>query len=169
MAIANLKRRRMLSPAAIARAPLSELEKMVRPSGFYKQKARYLQALARHIVDTYRGDISKMQERSLGELREELLGIPGIGPETADSILLYALRMPSFVVDAYSYRLLDRLGMKLSPDYDSAKALFEDALKKDVKDLADMHALIVMHCKRQCARSPRCGDCCLSGCPSKRE
>lgn len=170
MAISNLKRRRMLSPRALARAPLSDIERTIRPSGFYKQKARYVKALAVHVLECYGGDISAMGGKPMSELRDELLGIPGIGPETADSILLYSLDLPSFVVDAYTYRLLARLGMNPGRDYDALKTRFEESLDCDVKDLADMHALIVLHCKRHCTKAPRCSDCCVSArCPSDRE
>jgi len=155
---------------ALARARLSTVERIVRPSGFYRQKARHIRGLAKHVVEKYEGDIAGMRDRPMSELREELLEIPGIGPETADSILLYALDKPSFVVDAYTYRLLDRLGMRIGEDYDDVKTTFEKALGRRVEALADMHALIVMHCKRVCTKVSRCGECCVSErCPSKRE
>jgi endonuclease-3 related protein len=160
----------MLSPGALSKANLSEIEDMIRPSGFYKQKARYVRALARHIVERYHGQMAGMLRRPMHELRRELLDIRGIGPETADSILLFALGLPSFVVDAYTLRLLARLGTNLGRDYDATKRLFERALGRDVKALSDMHALIVIHCKEQCMKSPRCGECYLRArCPSKRE
>jgi len=169
-AISELKRRRMLSPRALAKAPLPRIESMVRQSGFYKQKARYLKALSRHIVENYGGHIAEMRGRPLADLRKELLGIPGIGRETADSILLYVLGVPSFVVDAYTFRLMGRLGMSSVRDYDIMKARFETALDHNVKDLADMHALIVLHCKTQCRKGARCGECCVRvKCPSNRE
>ncbi len=168
--MSNLKKMHMLSAGRLAGARKSDVEKAIRPSGFYKQKARYLIAFSKHVVAKYRGDIRKMRLRPLDNLRKELLDIPGIGPETADAIILYAIGMPSFVVDAYTFRLLERLGLKPGRDYDSLKARVEDELGNDVHELADMHALIVMHCKTQRTKGHRCGDCCLSAeCPSKRE
>jgi len=169
-AISNLKKRGMLAPLALARARPSDVEEATTPSGFYKQKARSVIALAGHINEKYDGNIEGMVGRPLDEVRNELLALRGIGPETADSILLYALGMPSFVVDAYSLRLLERLGMNPGDDYDRLKARFEAALQRVVKDLADMHALIVIHCKEVCLKSPKCWECFMSDrCPSKRE
>ncbi len=159
----------MMSPRSIAEAKLAQVMTAIKPAGFYTQKARYLRAFALHILSRYHGDMRNMRRRPVKELREELLGIPGVGPETADSILLYGLSKPSFVVDAYTFRLLDRLGMNPGHDYYELKSRFEKELGADVKKLADMHALIVEHCKRQCAAGARCGECCVSSrCPSKR-
>ena len=159
-----------MSPSAIAKAKSAEIEKAIWPSGFYRQKARYLRAFSLFVVERYGGNMAGMKRRPLTVLRTELLEIPGIGPETADSILLYGLGMPSFVLDAYTFRLLDRLGMRPGRDYDKLESRFEKELRADTKNMANMHALIVEHCKRQCTTGPRCGECCVSThCPSKRE
>ena len=103
-------------------------------------------------------------------VRLGLLALPGIGPETADSILLYALDMPSFVVDAYTFRLLDRLGVGCTGGYEGVKDAFEHALGLDVARLGKAHALIVEHSKRHCRAVPRCDGCPLAGCcPSEAE
>ncbi len=170
LALENLRKKDLLTPKAIHEAKPAEVQKAIRPAGFYKQKLRYLRAFAGYVVEQYDGRIELMKRKSLAEVREELLEIPGIGPETADSIILYGLGKPSFVVDAYTFRLLDRLGLRPGNDYDNLKARFERELGMNTKRLADMHALIVEHCKRQCTAGRRCGDCCVSrSCPSKHE
>jgi endonuclease-3 related protein len=169
-AISNLKEGQLLSPEAILLVDRRTLERAIRPSGFYRQKAGYLKALSKYVVDKYGASVDRMRSRSTCELREELLGIPGIGPETADSILLYALGKPSFVVDSYTFRLLDRLGMDPAESYDALKAEFERALQNDAKVYSDAHALIVIHCKSKCKKVPECKSCVLSSmCPSNRE
>ncbi|MGQ9587290.1 MAG: endonuclease III domain-containing protein [Thermoplasmata archaeon] len=169
LAVANLRRRRMLSPRAIAAATPNALEFAIRPSGFYKQKAKYLIAFAEHLVSRHKGRIENMCSLPVPQLRKELMALPGIGPETADSILLYALGKPSFVVDAYTVRLMSRLGMGVGKDYDATKEKFETALRGKTKDYCDMHALIVVHCKERCRALPLCPGCPLAkGCSSKR-
>ncbi len=170
MAIANMKKMHLFSPKALAGARRSEIERAIRSSGFYHEKARYISVLSKHVTEKYGGDICAMARRPTNELRNELMELPGIGPETADDILLYALGKPIFVVDAYTFRLLNRLGLKAGRTYDDLKARFEHEFGKDVQKLADMHALIVKHCKTQCTKGKRCGECCLSArCPSKRD
>lgn len=169
-AIKNLKQAGMLAPSAIAGAPLDALEKLIRPSGFYTQKARYLKSFSKSLLKEHGGTMEGMKSWPTTELRAGLLDLDGIGPETADSILLYALGRPSFVVDAYTYRLMARLGYDELGDYDSLRSMFEQALGRDVKALSDMHALIVVHCKEKCRKTPDCRGCVLSRvCPSKRE
>jgi len=169
-AVANLKRSGLMSPKAIARASIARLESAIRPSGFYRQKARYLIAFSKYIVEKYGGSFELMRARPVDRLRIELLGIPGIGPETADSILLYALGKPSFVVDAYTNRLLARLEMTTSKGCDATKRLFESSLRRNVKDYSEMHALIVTHCKTRCRKTPVCDTCPLGDeCPSERK
>jgi len=168
LAIASLKKHRMLSPSAIAGANKKTLESAIRPSGFYKQKAKCLSAFSGYLVSYYKSRIDNMRPLPTERLREEMLSLPGIGPETADSILLYALGKPSFVVDAYTVRLMDRLGIGVGEDYDAIKKKFETVLRGDTKDYSDMHALIVMHCKERCKTIPLCSGCPLAAdCPSK--
>jgi len=169
-AIAELEAQGLLEPEAMASADMRVLEAAIRPSGFYHQKAAYISAFANYLTTRHGGDMKQMRETETTELRRELLELHGVGPETADSILLYALGRPSFVVDAYTIRLLRRLGFREDLDYESVKRRFEVALKGDVEKFKRMHALIVIHCKERCSARPNCLGCPLSGnCPSERE
>lgn len=168
IAIGNLKSSGMMNPVAVCESDEDDLHEAVRPSGFYRQKSRYLRAMSSHLLERYGGDIGRMRARPLGELRSELLSIEGIGRETADTIMLYALELPSFVVDSYSFRLLDRLGIYSGRDYGHVKAMFEGALGLDSRRLSSAHAAVVTHCKEHCMVRPRCDGCPVkSRCPSK--
>jgi endonuclease III related protein len=128
-ALANLRRAGLLSLAGIRRVPLPELERLIRPAGYFRQKAKRLKVFVAYLDRRYGGSLSKLLARSTEELREELLDLNGIGPETADSILLYAGNHPVFVVDAYTRRILARheiLPEKAS--YEEIRELFETAL-----------------------------------------
>ncbi|UCE92417.1 MAG: hypothetical protein JSV90_00310 [Methanobacteriota archaeon] len=160
-AIESLKSEGALCPSRIAAMNMTELESLVRPSGFFRQKARYLKQLASHIEREYSGDITAMSSLPMERVRAELLSLRGVGPETADTIMLYALRMPSFVVDAYTVRLLRRLGICDGDSHASIKAAFEEALDRDIAKLANAHAMIVDHCKSVCRPTPRCVLCPL--------
>ncbi|WP_461828995.1 helix-hairpin-helix domain-containing protein [Aquifex sp.] len=150
-ALNNLKRERLLSFEGIRKVSLKELEKLIKPVGFYRQKARYL----KNFVDTY-PSFKELEKTT----REELLKIKGIGKETADAILLYALDRLSFVVDAYTKRLLFRL-KGIQGNYEEIKSLFEEKLPRDLKMYKEFHALIDEHCKRVCKKKPMCEDCFL--------
>ncbi len=159
-AIKNLKKSKALSPEAIASMPLDRLEELVRPSGFYKQKARRLKDFSQWLVE--KGGIGSLSLIDTDTLREELLSIKGIGPETADSILLYALNRPVFVVDAYTYRIFTRHGIVDEDiDYNELQALFMENLPHDVELFKEYHALIVVVGKSFCKRRPLCGGCPL--------
>ena len=161
-AIKNLKKSKALSPEAIASMPLDRLEELVRPSGFYKQKARRLKDFSQWLVE--KGGIGSLSLIDTDTLREELLSIKGIGPETADSILLYALNRPVFVVDAYTYRIFTRHGIvDEDVDYNELQALFMENLPHDVELFKEYHALIVVVGKSFCKRRPLCGGCPLEG------
>jgi endonuclease-3 related protein len=158
-AISNLKRAGMLSPGSMA-ASGTELEELIRPSGFYRQKAGYLRELCGHIMEKYDGDLDAMFSRPLSALRPELLELRGVGPETADSILLYAGGKPAFVVDAYTVRICRRTGVFGSAKYDEVKEFFEENLKPDVSMFNEFHALLVRLGKEHCrARNPKCAEC----------
>lgn len=168
IALDNLSSSGSLSPKAIREMGEKKLRAYIRPAGFHMQKSRYLVSFASYMEEEFQSDISRMKRVPADQLRRELLDLPGIGPETADSILLYALGKPSFVMDAYTFRLLRRLGRDIGEDYDSAKATFEKALRGKAKDYADMHALIVIHCKERCRKAPICDTCPLyAPCVSK--
>ncbi|MCB2188599.1 MAG: endonuclease III domain-containing protein [Deltaproteobacteria bacterium] len=142
-----------LSPGALA--------ELIRPSGYYNQKEKRLRALLELVNREYGGDPAYMASRSTGTLREELLALKGIGPETADSILCYALGHPVFVVDAYTFRILARHGMAEAPtSYDELQSLFSDNLPPDNQLFNEFHALLVRLGHEYCKKSkPRCAVC----------
>ena len=161
-ALANLSTRSLLDLPAMAALPADELALLIRPSGYYNQKARRLHHLASYIIDIYGGDIGNLLSRPPAELRRELLALEGIGPETADSILLYAARYPFFVIDAYTRRIFGLLG-RLDPDlkYAEMQSIFMDHLPRDPDLFAEYHALLVKLATTSCKTRPQCADCCL--------
>ena len=167
-AIANLRGAGALTPAAVLALGPSELEILVRPAGFFRQKTARLQGLVRYLRDRHEGDLQGWLKQPLAALRTELLSLPGIGPETADSILLYAGGRPSFVVDAYTRRLFGRLGLLTGVEpYDQIRALFMGALPAEVALFNEYHALIVAECKSYCRKTPLCRSCPLfQHCPA---
>lgn len=164
-AIANLRAAGLLSPAALRAAPLAAVEACIRPAGFYRQKARRLKAFVDHLYARHGGDLQAMLGQPWPALRAELLSLPGVGPETADSILCYAAGWPVMVVDAYTRRIFHRLGVLPTPDatYDEMQSLFHAHLPPAVWLFNDYHAQIVALGKEYCRkRAPRCGACPLA-------
>jgi endonuclease-3 related protein len=163
-AIRNLREADLLEPRALARVPLAELEELIRPAGYYRVKARRLRALLKYLIHRHNGSLEKMFAADLATLRGELLSINGIGPETADSILLYAGNLPIFVVDAYTHRILSRHGwIDFDADYYQIQEYFLEQLPEDVKLYNEYHALLVRVGKDYCRKSqPRCGECPLA-------
>ncbi len=164
-AIANLRSARMLTPSAIHRVRTPRLAGLVRPSGYFRQKAKKLKAFVRFLQAGYGGSLKRMFQTPTNELREKLLSVHGIGPETADSILLYAGNHPVFVVDAYTHRIFGRHGITgVKPDYENVRALFEASLPRQPELFNEFHALIVNTGKNWCRKSsPRCEECPLRG------
>jgi len=163
-AIENLKEHDLLDPQALHELTEEQLAELVRPSGFFRVKARRLKALLDWLMEQVQGDLERLRRRRLSRLRAELLSVAGIGPETADSILLYALEKPTFVVDAYTRRVLHRhrlIGDRAS--YDETKALFESNLPRDAGLFNEYHALLVELGKRFCRPRPRCRSCPARG------
>lgn len=161
-AIQNLREAGLMEPRRLARIPLAELEELIRPAGYYRIKARRLRNLLELIVRRYGGSLEQMFSTRMDVLREELLGVQGVGPETADSILLYAGQMPTFVVDAYTYRVLSRHGwIGFDADYDQIKEYFESQLPLDVQLFNEYHALLVRVGHLHCRRIPKCRGCPL--------
>jgi endonuclease-3 related protein len=162
-AIANLKSNGLLSPSGIEAAELSRLEEPLRPSGYFRQKARKLKAFVHFLSAEFDRSLEKMFQTPTGVLRDKLLGVFGIGPETADSILLYAGRHPVFVVDAYTRRMLTRHGWAdEDADYEEVRALFESEWGPNAALFNEFHALIVNTGKQWCRRNaPRCEQCPL--------
>ena len=161
-AIANLRAADALSCAAINGLSPAELEELIRPSGFFRQKAQRLQLFSGYLRDHYQGSLESMLQQPLAEVRRELLAQKGIGPETADSILLYAGDHPSFVIDAYTLRLFSRIGLFNSQQtYDTARQYFMDQLPAQTQFYNEYHALIVIQCKENCRKRPLCPGCPL--------
>lgn len=161
-AIKNLKADGKLSPEGIKNVPLAELAKLIRPSGFFNVKARRVKAFIHWLFSRYEGSLSRMFSQDLQTLRNELLSVKGIGPETADSILLYAGNMPAFVVDAYTHRIFSRHGFIAEEStYEEMKSFFEERLPKDVKLFNEYHALLVHIGKRYCKPKKACEPCPL--------
>ena len=168
LAIGRLKEADALSPTAMRGMEPDTLASLVYSSGFYNTKAQRLKALLEYIGDTYEDDIAAMRLEDCAKLRRELLAVRGIGEETADAILLYALGKPSFVIDAYTRRLFKRLGIvPESEAYSAYQRMFSDNLPCDAELFGEYHALIVEHCKVACRTKPVCEGCCLlSVCPT---
>jgi endonuclease-3 related protein len=161
-AIENLRRAEILEPVAIAGLATEQLARHLRPSGYFNVKAKRLQALC-HWLLTEQSPESLETET----LRRRLLSIHGIGPETADDILLYAYQRPVFVIDAYTRRLLSRLGLLDGGlSYEALRAIFEQVLPSDVALFNEYHALIDHHAKQVCRPKPTCEACFLrTRCP----
>lgn len=162
--ITNLKDQGLLSFEAMAAMPHAALAECLRPSGYFNVKASRLQNLFAMVESRYNGDLDRLAQDELPSLRQALLSVSGIGPETADSIILYATGKPIFVVDAYSYRILSRHGIISDDgaDYHTMQELFMDALPADPALFNEYHALIVRTGKEFCKKNnPRCDSCPL--------
>ena len=162
-AIKNLRRERLLTPRAIENVAFARLARLIRSSGYFLQKAKKLKAFVRFLRLEYRGSLAAMFRAPTPMLREQLLAVHGIGPETADSILLYAGEHPVFVVDAYTRRILERHNLaEPKHSYEELRRLFEHSLSADAALYNEFHALIVHTGKHHCrAREPRCSECAL--------
>ena len=163
IAIRNLRQEKLLTPRAIETVSLARLARLVRSSGYFRQKAKKLKCFVRFLRSEYGGSLTKMFRTPTAALREKLLSVHGIGPETADSILLYAGKHPVFVVDAYTRRLLERHQLATpTQTYEEIRQLFERSLAGDVPLYNEFHALIVRTGKEYCrTRNPRCNECPL--------
>lgn len=162
-AIKNLRDADLLEPQALFDVPVEELEELIRPAGYYRIKARRLRSLLEFIISKYHGSIATMFDTELYDLRRQLLEINGIGPETADSILLYAGNKPIFVVDAYTHRVFSRHGwIDFEADYHRIQEYVQDELPGDVRLFNEYHALIVRLGKDFCKKTnPKCEKCPL--------
>ncbi|MCL0047456.1 hypothetical protein M1N48_00150 [Dehalococcoidia bacterium] len=165
-AITNLKMANLWSLESIHSSSQGDLASVVLSSGYFNQKARKLKAFAEHIYIKYEGDLAKFLNQELPCLRMELLSIYGIGPETADDILVYAAEKPSFIIDVYTKRILGRLGIidiKPRSRYEDYQKLVQDQLPQDVRLFNEFHALLDNHAKLICKKSPICSECVLIG------
>jgi len=142
--------------------PPGRLAELIRPAGYFNVKAKRLKNFVAWLWKTCDADLDRLRSRPLNELRDELLTVNGIGPETADSILLYAIGFPTFVVDAYTRRMLERHGLiDARATYEDMRALFQSSLMADEPRFNEYHALIVQLGKRHCRPSPKCQGCPL--------
>ncbi|MBF0255867.1 MAG: endonuclease III domain-containing protein [Gammaproteobacteria bacterium] len=163
-AIANLRQADLLDPQRLAFMEPGELAQIIRPAGYYSVKAKRLQAFCRFYQE--RGD-AKLRALATEPLRQALLAVHGVGPETADDMLLYAFARPVFVIDTYTRRLLSRLGLCSGKEpYEVLRLAMEQALPADVALYNSYHALIVQHAKAYCRKQPACAGCrLLALCP----
>lgn len=162
-AIANLKHERLLTPLRLSDVPPRKLASLIRPSGYYRVKAKRLKHVLAFILTEHSGSLPKMFAADAESLRSKLLAINGVGPETADSILLYAGEKPCFVVDSYTKRIFSRHGL-IAPDavYHTIQRLFTDNLPKKARLYNEYHALIVRVGKEHCKKTkPLCTECPL--------
>lgn len=168
-AIAALRQADCLTPEAVRDVDTDRLALLIRPAGYFNLKSRRLKDFTDWLFCAYDGSLGQMFAGDWLPLRTELLGVRGIGPETADSILLYAGHKPTFVVDAYTRRLFHRLGLlPATAGYEETRALFMETLPHDVHLFNEYHALIVEQCKQFCRTRPACPPCplrdiCTSG------
>lgn len=162
-AIRNLRLSDLLDPRALYDVPLDELEELIRPAGYFRVKARRLQSLLQFLIDRFDGSLEAMFQTNISDLRQELLAVHGIGPETADSILLYAGGLPSFVVDTYTHRVSSRHGwISFDADYHQIQDYIQGELPQDVRLYNEYHALLVRLGKDFCRKSnPKCAECPL--------
>jgi len=166
-ALENLKSKNMLNISKISKLNMKNLQNLIKPSGFFNQKAERLKNLAAYLKNNYNGDLDNFFDREINTIREELLSLNGIGPETADSIILYAGNLPIFVVDAYTKRICERLPMDTNISYDEIQSYFQreitDNYKKEelTKIYNELHAMIVILAKTYCKKNPECSQCPL--------
>lgn len=165
-AIANLRKAECLEAQRLHSLDMAELEPLIRSAGYFRLKAKRLRNFTQWLFDGYAGSLDALDDVETRRLREELLDISGIGPETADSILLYALERPVFVVDTYTARVMVRHQL-IEPDvnYEQLQYLFESNLEPDVAFFNEYHALLVHVGKDYCKPKPKCSGCPLNALP----
>ena len=161
VAIRNLKREKLLNPHSLANSNPQLVEAMVRPTGFYKQKAKRIMKLAKYLVDGYDGFVDRLLKKPKQELRRELLSLEGVGLETADVILLYAADLLVFPIDAYTRRFSRRFGLG-DLDYEELRMYFEERLPREIQVYKELHALVDHLGKTYCKKTPDCASCFLS-------
>ncbi len=160
VAIRNLKRARLLDVRALAEAPVPVIRRQVRIAGLYRTKPARLRAFCRHLLDRSGGDLARYFARPTDVVRADLLAQDGVGPETADSILLYAGGHPVFVVDAYTERIGGRIGLFRTGEYRAIQRHFEKRVPRELATYQEYHGLLVRHAKTLCRRTdPACAEC----------
>jgi endonuclease-3 related protein len=163
-AIENLRREKLMDVEKLVSISPEELAELIRPAGYFTVKTKRLKNLLNYIHENYQGSLEQFFSLSLDALREELLSISGIGPETADDIILYAAGKPTFVVDTYTYRILLRhFFIESDADYHTIKELFEENLPAKVELFNEFHAILVAVGKNYCKKQkPLCSNCPLN-------
>lgn len=168
-AINNLKKEKVLNSRALHAMSHRHLASLIRPAGYFNIKAKRLGNFLTYLSNHYRGSMKRMKKADSDLLREELLAVNGIGPETADSILLYALDKPVFVIDAYTKRVLQRHGLIADKaSYHDMQDLFHNNLPRNTEMFNEYHALLVMVGKHYCKPKPACTGCPLENLPKPR-
>ncbi|MCU0820979.1 MAG: endonuclease III domain-containing protein [Spirochaetes bacterium] len=160
-AIGNLKAEKLITPKTLYGAPDKKIAPLIRPTGYYNQKTKKIKNFLGWFK-RYNFSFARLEKIEPAVLRQELLSINGIGPETADSILLYAISKKIFVVDAYTKRIFGRIGFfSEKSTYHEIQDFFHGHFRGDVSDYNEFHALIVKHGKDVCRTKPLCGECCI--------
>ena len=161
-AIVNLRGVGALSPRALRELPRPKLAALIHPCGYYNAKALKLKAFALWLGNHYDDDLDRLFALDADDLRQQLLAVHGVGPETADSIMLYAAGKPVFVIDAYTRRIISRLGLAPEKEgYAAYQKFFMENLPSDARIFNEYHALLVCLGKNVCRRQPLCAECCL--------
>jgi endonuclease-3 related protein len=161
-AIANLRDQDLLRIDRLSSLPVDELADLIRPAGYYRLKARRLKNLVRMIDEQYDGSLQRLFALGTQSLREALLRVNGVGPETADCVVLYAASLPTFVIDAYTARVFKRHGwIEPDADYAALKDYFESVLDRNVQLYNEYHALLVRVGNQFCRKAPKCEACPL--------
>lgn len=162
--IENLKAAGLIDLKAMSAAPAAELAGLIRPSVYYNRKAAKLKSFCEHVETFWEGNLKSFLSQEMDSLRQELLRISGVGRETADSIILYAAFQPSFVVDAYTHRILSRHGWTAEESgYEDLRDYFMGHLEPDVSLYQEFHALLDRTGHLYCRRTPQCDACPLNG------
>src|SRR3989344_1165918 len=161
-AIAQLNKNNLIDIKKILKIESEKLAEVIKSSGYHNQKARKLKSFCEFLDEAHGGKLKNLFKKNIWELRKELLSVHGIGPETADSIILYAAKKPVFVVDAYTKRIMGRLGFS-EQAYDELQQLFMKSLENSEKLFNEYHALLVELGKNICRKEPLCGKCPING------
>ena len=165
-AINNLKNADLLDAKKLHELELEQIAELIKPAGYFNIKAKRLKNFLNWLIDNYHGDLGVVEKLNKYRLREELLSIKGVGPETADSILLYAFNKTSFVVDSYTFRIMGRHEViDEFYDYHQLQDLFESNLPEDLQLFNEYHALLVRVAKEHCKKKPNCSGCPLEKLP----
>lgn len=159
-ALKELKKHKLLKPEGLAEEKHERIAELIKPAGYFNQKAAYLQEFCRHLRDQYSYSLNSILSKDLPALREELLSLKGFGPETADSVILYAANKPVFVIDAYTKRIMKRYGLTEEQSYAGLQDFFHSSIPRNARLFNEFHALLVALAKKYCLKKePLCIKC----------